>query len=175
MPLRNALLVILAFGLGFAGGCAAGDLPAGLSESEAQHLGITEGVAGRAALRTGNCAPGCLSDCDISPPGVSLRAVPVSDGFSPAETYTCQLSIVTGGEYLSFPEASLGTAHADSVQLNHDTYALALAPGRYALVLVDEQGCAQCVQRAGAGACAVTEVLPGRVSVADVLLDEGAE
>lgn len=67
-------------------------LPPGLKPDEAQALVIREGLAGRAAVRSGDCTPGCgPRDCRIEPPGVRLWAIPVEADFfeRPAGAAAC--------------------------------------------------------------------------------------
>jgi hypothetical protein len=80
---RTLLAAALAFLA--VGGCGSPELPPGLTQQEAQSLGVTQGVAGRFAVRAGSCEPGCaLCDVDVEAPRAELWALPTQEETRPA-------------------------------------------------------------------------------------------
>lgn len=184
MPMRPSFRTTALLALAWTAGCGGGDerLPSGLTQEEARALGVEQGIAGRAALRTGSCMPACNpGSCSVTTLDTMLWAVPAQEtqALPPPGAVGCtparELSHAPG-----FATSGTGLAPAGRVELRERQYALALPPGRYTLLLVDDAGCAQCAEPVPSGTggpdvCQVLEVSAGRVVIWDLLFNQAAE
>lgn len=179
--MRGRSLLAAALGFIAIGGCGEAEFPAGLSEEERRELKVGQGLVGRAALRTGFCEGSCaLEDCDMEVPReLELHAVPAqAQTFVPPTAFgACSTTFRQGGAYAEGFTTEAGMpAGTLAVRLERSAYGLELPMGRYALLVVDAAGCAQClygyVASGGGYACEVHEVRQGEVTELDVLLEE---
>lgn len=178
--MRKPVIISFAAAVLLSGACVSTELPPGLTTEEAAQLGVKEGVAGRAAVRAGNCMPGCPAGCSIRPPGGELWAVEAtgSEWPAPAGAETCRHALEAPGAP-AFQSTAVEGAIAGRVPLSSTEFALPLRPGRYALLVVDDAGCAVCWGTAwapdgGPAGCVVSEIAPGEVFLANVMYDVSA-
>jgi hypothetical protein len=162
------------------GGCPGGQFPPPhLSDAEIAALGVQQGIAGRNAVRDGNCMPGCtIEPCHVEPIGLTLRVLqPEPALIVPSEVGAmCQLQTETWnrlwGQPLQ-PDASPSSV-AEIDLTNRDEFALSLDAGTYQVVLVDDSGCAFCPRtedEAGVIRCGRVTVAWGQVVPYDIILN----
>lgn len=172
--LANGVLIAFAVGA-----CVSDVLPPGISDAEVAGLGVQQGIAGRSAVRDGACMPGCLFQrCFVKRVSLRLRVLQ-PDPTMPLPTDAsglCALQSDTLGHVWGFPLPQNGAPlTVQEIDLSDkDEFAIPLDPGSYQVVLVDNAGCAYCLQsevQAGVGICGRITVSPGEVVHQDVLLN----
>lgn len=148
------------------------DFPPPLTEAEARNLGLSQGIAGRAAMRSGDCMPGMgFRTCAVVRVPMELVAFP-ADALV-AASGECEQG-VSATSWRSFQLLSDAQPAARANLAKVEVYQLPLEPGSYQLLLVDENGCAAC-SRASPDSerlCLPTDVEPSRITLFDVFLDD---
>ena len=136
-----------------------------ITDEEITELGLTEGLAGNTAVKTGNCMPGESKDCAYEPLSATLWVVPEANASSlPGGTPPCDVAAAghQPGEFGALTAA-----------LESGRYGLEVGPGRYLPLVVEPDGCGTCVSRKSddPSLCASVEVAAGEVTKLDVLVD----
>lgn len=170
----NLALSVGAVSLLFVAGCGFPQLPSGINDEEVRALGITQGIAGKSAIRGGDCMPGMGINCSVGRAPFKLRVLkegpPLTPDLDGACTSRAQLHpIVLAADSESIAEVDLH---------DKDRYGIELADGTYELVLIDDAQCARCFNAEGADGgleCRTVQVDEGSVTRLDLLFDWSAQ
>lgn len=148
--------------------CGGGFQP--ISDDEVARLGLTEGVAGNAAMRVGNCMPGVSGACRYEDLEAVLWLVPE------ANASTLKASPEEGCD-LALAGVSPGSVGATTAELASGQYGVQVPPGLYAPVIVQPSGCGSCISLTNQGStrCSLVAVEPSKVTKLDVVLDRAAQ
>lgn len=160
------------------GPCGLPELPERSTEQELGSHGIDQGLAGKAAVRTGDCMPGCgLRTCSIQRVPLELRVFEAEPRLQITLDPAHECRRPFGHLSVVWPEDP--PVVAGSVWLgDKDQYALELAPGSYQSVMVDDAGCGTCAEEEdgdGGIRCRTFEISPGEIRPGDVLMNWAAE
>lgn len=163
------------------GGCGSdAELPPPITDEEVAALGLTQGVAGRSAVRQGTCGPACaVGGCQVVPVDLSLRVLPPDPLLRlPTDaSQTCTLRMQTSNPLVGFHMEPV-TPLAEVALGGKKSYAVGLDVGAYQLVLVDDAGCGICLASefdGGVETCSRVSVSAGGVTKTDVLLNVAVE